>query len=162
VDDLLPALRVRGEYTDDLESAALEVVREREAVDAGELDADQDLVGPRTRDGSEDPFRSRVESLASGVEGEGLGVGAAAGPDDQTMLELPGIDSDDRGRKLRPAPLPGLFGRTRGDGLPLGLRVPCKYPGSRVRDDAGGRITHPLMTGRWRGTGRTWTGHFPI
>ena len=141
--DLLLPLGVGRQDAHDGEAELLEIVRQREAVAAGELDAHEDV---RRRDVPEllgDEGGGPVELRAGGLEREGLGVGAFARADDQGMLELPRVHGDEA---------PGLHGplalllRIHGS---LGMIGATPYPIGRVR-----RIWHAravqYRSGPWR------------
>jgi hypothetical protein len=79
-------------------------VREREAVAARELDPDQQVPGTAIRPVTDELHRL-LEAHARGRELERLGVGAAARPHDEHVVELPRVDAHDRGRAPRDLPL---------------------------------------------------------
>lgn len=87
----------------------MEVVGEGEAVAPGELDATQDVgragVGVGEPCDREDPLDGVVEPCAGGRQCDRAGVAAAAGADDQGVVELAGVDADDGEGGLGPLAL---------------------------------------------------------
>jgi hypothetical protein len=106
--DFFPPLGVRGKDRDHAKARVqdVKIVSEREAVRARELDPDQDLAFQRCRTYLiTDEREGLFESTAVSREAEWLGVRAAAGPDDEHMVKLPGIDADDSDCMERAFPL---------------------------------------------------------
>lgn len=99
-DDVAPAPDVAREDAHHLVAQLVEVVGEREPAVAGELDPDQDLAGVRTARRLLDEGVRLLEASAGDVERQRLRVLTATRADDEGVLELPGVDSDDGGRAL--------------------------------------------------------------
>jgi hypothetical protein len=96
VRDLLPALGVGGEDGDDVEAGVgrAEEVGEGEAVAAGELDPDEHGAMGRGALLADEGERL-LEPGPRRRDRERLRVGAAAGADDEGVVELAGIHADD-------------------------------------------------------------------
>jgi len=102
---LFPSLRIGGQYAHDLKAARTQIMRERKAVAAGELDSYEDLLLERTFRTLENKAYRSIEALSRGRAAEWLGIAVAARPNDEAVSELAGVDADDGGSTLGALPL---------------------------------------------------------